>query len=131
MCAMRAGARIVVATLAVVVGLIGPGASPSQSLVGPLKVEVGDSDGDGLVEASALGMTGGPCACRCPVIGGDWEVALLGQTIALGTRSALVVCGTRLAAGVNPGAPDLLAVPRIGGRLRFNPNGLGRGGPAG
>jgi hypothetical protein len=128
---MPAGARIVVATLIVVFGLIGPGASAAQSLVGPLEVELGDTDGDGLAEASALGGAGGPCACRCPIIGGDWEIAALGQKVASGTRSALVVCGTRLAAGVNPGAPDVFAEPDIRSRLRFNPNGLGRGGPAG
>ena len=120
-----------VAALIVVVCLIGPGASASSGLVGPLKIELGDSDGDGLAEVSALGVAGGPCACRCPIMGGDWEFAVLGQTVALGTRSALVVCGTRLAVGVNPGAPDPLGDPQIGGRLRFNPNGLGRGGPAG
>ncbi|MEW6477288.1 MAG: hypothetical protein AB1679_33965 [Actinomycetota bacterium] len=128
---MRARVRIVVATLIAVVGLIGPGASASQGLVGPLKLDVGDSDRDGLAEASVLGAAGGPCACRCPIIGGDWEVAVLGQTLALGIRSALGVCGTRLKAGVDPGPPDPRADPDVGSELEFNPNGLGRGGPAG
>lgn len=128
---MRSGVRIVVATAIVVFGLIGPGASASHSLVGPLDIELGDSDDDGLVEASVAGVAGGPCACRCPILGGDWEVAVLGQRLALGTRSALGVCGTGLAVGVNPGAPDLRRDPHIGSRLNFNPNGLGRGGPAG
>ena len=128
---MRTGGRFVMAILIVVAILIGPATSAAQGLAGPLKFELGDSDGDGLVEASALGGAGGPCACRCPILGGDWELGLLGQSVALGTRTALVVCGTRLSAGVNPGAPDVLGEPRLGGRFRFNPNGLGQGGPAG
>jgi hypothetical protein len=64
-------------------------------------------------------------------MGADSEVGALGQTFTLDTRSALVVCGTRLAAGANPNAPDTLGKPRLSGRLQFNPGGIGRGGPAG
>ena len=35
------------------------------------------------------------------------------------------------AVGVDPADPDVLAAPRADGRLRFNPGGPVRGGPAG
>lgn len=130
---MPCAARLLMATLVGLTGLIGAfsSAASASGFLEPPKVVVGDSDGDGLAEASASGIAGGPCACRCPIMGADSDVAAVGQTISLGTRSALVVCGTRLAAGANPNPPDVLGEPRVGGRLRFNPNGLGRGGPAG
>jgi hypothetical protein len=131
---LRPAARLLMATLVGLIGLIGafsPAASATSGFVEPPKVVVGDSDGDGIAEASASGIAGGPCACRCPVMGADSDVAALGQTFTLGTRSALVVCGTRLAADANPNSPDALGEPRLSGRLRFNPGGIGRGGPAG
>ncbi len=106
-------------------------ASASGGFVEPPKVVVADSDGDGIAEASASGIAGGPCACRCPVLGAASDIAALGQAFSLDSRSALVVCGTRLAVGANPNAPEASGEPRVDGRLRFNPNGLGRGGPAG
>ena len=131
---LRPAARLLMATLVgliVPIGTFSAAASASSGFVEPPKVVVADSDGDGLAEASASGIAGGPCACRCPVMGADSEVVALGQVFMLGTRSALVVCGTRLTAGANPNAPDALDEPRLSGRLRLNPNGLGRGGPAG
>jgi hypothetical protein len=131
---LRPAARLLMATLVGLIGLLGafsPAASATSGFVEPPKVVVADSDGDGLAEASASGIAGGPCACRCPVMGADSEVAALGQAFTVGTRSALVVCGTRLAVDANPNALDILGRPHAGGRLRFNPNGLGRGGPAG
>lgn len=128
---MPAGTRILVATFIAVFALVGPGAPASHSLAGPIDVEFGDTDHDGLVETSVSGVAGGPCACRCPIVGGSWTVAVLGQVVALTTRSALGVCGTRLAAGLDPGAPDPGGSPPLGSRFQFNPNGLGRGGPAG
>jgi hypothetical protein len=95
------------------------------------KVSVGDSDGDGLPEVSTSGVAGGPCACRCPIAGAATGAEAAGISVAGDTRSALVVCGTRLAAAVDPGAPDAGTRPEVGARLQFNPNGLGRGGPAG
>lgn len=130
---LRRAARLLMVTLVGLTGLIGafPSAASASGFVEPPKVVVADSDGDGMAEASASGIAGGPCACRCPIMGADSDVAVLGQTFTLATRSALVVCGTRLAADANPNAPDALGQPRLSGRLHFNPNGLGRGGPAG
>lgn len=124
-------ARLLMASLAGLVGAFSSPASATPGFAEPPKVVVADSDGDGIAEASATGIAGGPCACRCPVMGAESDLAALGQTFALGTRSALVVCGTRLAAGANPNSPDVSGEPRVDGRLRFNPNGIGRGGPAG
>jgi hypothetical protein len=95
------------------------------------KVAAGDSDGDGLPEISSSGVAGGPCACRCPIAGAATGAEAAGIEVAGETRSALVVCGTRLAAGVDPDVPDAGARPEVSARLRLNPNGLGRGGPAG
>ena len=95
------------------------------------KVEVGDSDGDGRAEVTASGVAGGPCACWCPVMGSGADATAAGQALSADTRSALVVCGTRLAVGVDPDAPDASMVPRADGRMHFDPGGLGRGGPAG
>jgi hypothetical protein len=131
---LRCAARLLMATLVGLTGLLGAfsSAASASGFVEPPKVVVADSDGDGLAEASASGVAGGPCACRCPIMGGSSDVAALGQTFTLTTRSALVVCGTRLAAGANPNAPDALGEPlHLSGRLEFNPNGIGRGGPAG
>ena len=127
---LRSAARMLMATL---IGLTAcsSAAFAAGGFVEPPKVVVADSDGDGIVEASATGIAGGPCACRCPTMGAGSDVAVLGQEFTLGTRSALIVCGTRFAAGANPNAPDALGEPRLGGRLEVNPNGLGRGGPAG
>lgn len=131
---LRPATRLLMVTLIGLTGLIGgfsPAVSASGGFVEPPEVVVSDSDGDGMAEASASGIAGGPCACRCPIMGASSEVAALGQTFTLGTRSALVVCGTRLAAGANPNPPDALGEPRLSGRLELNPNGIGRGGPAG
>ena len=106
-------------------------ASARPGFVEPPVVGVGDSDGDGMTEASAAGIAGTPCACRCPVIGGAAGASALGQDATADTRTALVLCGTRLGAGFDPNAPDLLGPPNAGGRLDINPGGLGRGGPAG
>jgi hypothetical protein len=95
------------------------------------RVEVGDSDGDGRPEASASGVAGGPCACRCPVLGSTAGATAAGQALSADARSALVVCGTRLAVGVDPDDPDALRAPRADSRMQFNPGGLGRGAPAG
>jgi hypothetical protein len=119
--------------LAVLAGLIGPAsaASARPGFVEPPRVVVGDSDGDGLSEASATGIAGAPCACRCPVMGGAVDASAAGQDLTADTRTALVVCGTRLGVGLDPNTPDLLGAPHVGGRLSLNPGGLGRGGPAG
>ena len=127
---LRCTVRLLVVTL---IGLtaFSSAAAAAGGLVEPPKVFVGDSDGDGIAEASATGIAGGPCACRCPIMGAGSNLAVLGQEFTLGTRSALIVCGTRLAAGANPNPPDAQGEPRLGGRLEVNPKGLGRGGPAG
>ena len=127
---LRYAARLLMATL---IGLtaFSSAAFAGDGFVEAPRVVIADSDGDGIAEASATGIAGGPCACRCPVMGAASNLAVVGQTLALDTRSALVVCGTRLSAGANPNAPDASGEPRLDGRLRFNPNGLGRGGPAG
>jgi hypothetical protein len=109
----------------------GGGAMAHGRFVEPPSVTVGDSDGDGLPEASVVGTAGGPCACRCPVMGGDVDAGAAGQVATAGTRTALVVCGTRVAAGLTPKAPDPLVTPRVGGRLYVDPGGLGLGGPSG
>ena len=121
-----------VMTLTLLAGLIGlaPAASARPGFVEPPRVVVGDSDGDGLVEASATEIAGAPCACRCPVMGGTAAASAVGQELSADTRTALVVCGTRLGVGFDPNPADL-APPRLDGRFRFNPGGLGRGGPAG
>lgn len=128
--------RLSRAALVVLVGWCGVVGAPrvAGAARGPVevpKVTVGDSDGDGQPEITTTGVAGGPCACRCPVIGGGTGAEAAGIEIAGDTRSALVVCGTRLAASVDPGPPDGSAGPRGGAGLRVNPNGLGRGGPAG
>jgi len=64
-------------------------------------------------------------------MGGAVNASAAGQDLTADTRTALVVCGTRLGVGLDPNPPDLLGVPHAGGRLRLNPGGLGRGGPAG
>jgi hypothetical protein len=124
---------LLVVILTVLSGLMGlaSAASARPGFVEPPRVVVGDSDGDGLSEASATGIAGAPCACRCPVMGGAVDAAAAGQDLTADTRTALVVCGTRLGVGFDPNAPDLLGAPHAGGRLRLNPGGLGRGGPAG
>ena len=94
-------------------------------------VTAGDSDGDGFPEASVSTLAGGPCACRCPVMGGAVGAAAAGETAAADTRTALVVCGTRVSTALDPGPPDLRVPPRLGGTFRFDPGGIGRGGPAG
>jgi hypothetical protein len=116
--------------MSVVLGLPA-GASASTGLLERPEVEVADTDGDGRAEATASGAAGGPCACRCPVMGGGVDTRAAGQTLSADGRSALVVCGTRMAVGVDPADPDVLLAPRAEGRLRFNPGGLGRGGPSG
>jgi hypothetical protein len=127
------GRGLPVATFAVLSVLLGltPAASARPGFVEPPRVVVGDSDGDGLVEASATGIAGAPCACRCPVVGAVTDATAAGQDLSAETRTALVVCGTGVGVGINPNAPDLLGTPHAGARLRVNPNGLGRGGPAG
>ena len=130
---MTWGRGLLVATFAVLSVLLGlsSAASARPGFVEPPRVVVGDSDGDGLTEASATGIAGAPCACRCPVVGGVADASAGGQDLTADTRTALLVCGTRLGVGFNPNAPDLLGTPHAGGRLRVTPNGLGRGGPAG
>jgi hypothetical protein len=127
---LRSAARLLIATL---IGLTAgsSAAFAAGGFVEPPKVVVADSDGDGIAEASATGMAGGPCACRCPIMGAGSDIRAFGQEFTLGTRSALIVCGTRVAAGANPNIPDAGGEPRLGGRFEVNPNGLGRGGPAG
>lgn len=95
------------------------------------KLTVGDADGDGLPEASASGVAGGPCACWCPVMGGDTGAGVAGQVAGVETRTAVILCGTRLAATVDPNAPDGSGAPRAIGHLRFDRGGIGRGGPGG
>jgi len=121
---------VVLVALGALTGLRSP-ALASTSLVGAPQITVGDSDGDGVPEAAASGVAGGPCACRCPLMGGEAGVAAAGQAVTTGSRSALVVCGTRTSLSANPDAPDANRGPQFSGRLRFNPGGLGRGGPAG
>jgi hypothetical protein len=125
---VRQWRRFVVVTLTVASVLLGPSsvASARPGFVEPPKVVVGDSDGDGMTEASVAGIAGAPCACRCPVIGGGADASALGQDATADTRTALVVCGTRLGAGFNPNAPGP-GTPSAGTRLRVNPGGLGRG----
>ena len=106
-------------------------ASARPGFVEPPRIVVGDSDGDGLIEASASEMAGAPCACRCPVMGGAVDASAVGQDLSADPRTALVVCGTRLGVAFNPNPPDIVDAPQAGGRLRFDPGGLGRGGPAG
>jgi hypothetical protein len=121
---------VVLVALGALNGLRSP-ALASTSLVGPPQVTVGDSDGDGMTEASVSGVAGGPCACRCPLMGGEAGVAAAGQAVTTGSRSALVVCGTRTGLSADPDTPDPTGGPRVSSRLRYNPGGLGRGGPAG
>ena len=118
---------------AVLLGVVGlsSAASARPGFVEPPRVVVGDSDGDGLAEASATGIAGAPCACRCPVMGGAVDASALRQDVTADTRTALVVCGTRLGVGFDPNAADLGGAPHAGGRVTFDPGGLGRGGPAG
>lgn len=125
--------RRLVVTLTVLSVLLGlsSAASARPGFVEPPRVVVGDSDGDGLTEASATGIAGAPCACRCPVVGSATDASALGQDTSADTRTALVVCGTRLGVGFNPNAFDPSGALHAGGRLRVNPGGLGRGGPAG
>jgi len=128
--------RVVRAVLVLLAGwsaVVGP-ASAAHAARGPVqvpKVTLGDSDGDGLPEASVSALEGGPCACRCPVMGGDAGVDAAGVVASADTRTALVVCGTRLEAAVDPAPPDPQARPRADGRLHLDPGGLGRGGPGG
>jgi hypothetical protein len=121
---------VILTAVSAVMGLASAAAA-RPGFVEPPGVVVGDSDGDGLTEASATGIAGAPCACRCPVMGGAVDASAVGQDLTADTRTALVVCGTRLGVGFNPNAPHLLGAPDVGVRLRFNPGGLGRGGPAG
>jgi hypothetical protein len=120
-------------TLTVMAGLVGlsSAASARPGFVEAPRVVIGDTDGDGLVEASATAVAGAPCACRCPVMGGAVDGSAVGQDLTADTRTALVVCGTRFGVGFDPGDADLSGTPQAGSRLRFNPGGLGRGGPAG
>ena len=129
---MTWGRGLLVVTFTVLSALLGLSsvASARPGFVEPPRVVVGDSDGDGLVEASATEIAGVPCACRCPVMGGMVDASAVGQDLSADTRSALVMCGTRLGVGLDPNAPDT-GPPHAGGRLNLNPGGLGRGGPAG
>ena len=125
--------RLAVAVLAAGAGFAG-WASAASAARGPVevpRVSAGDSDGDGLPEASASVLAGGPCACRCPVVGGAVGAAAAGETAAADTRTALVVCGTRVSTALDPGPPDLRVPPRLGGTFRFDPGGIDCGGPAG
>ena len=125
--------RLAVAVLAAGAGFAG-WASAASAARGPVevpRVSAGDSDGDGLPEASASLLAGGPCACRCPVMGGALAAGAAGEVASLDTRTALVVCGTRLTASVDPAPADGRVPPRAGGVLRFDPGGIGRGGPGG
>jgi hypothetical protein len=126
----RRALRLVLAAVSAVLSLP-PSVSASAGFVERPVVAIGDSDGDGRAEATASGAIGGPCACRCPVMGGGIDTRAAGQTLAADSRSALVVCGTRMSVGLDPADLDVLVAPRADGRLRFNPGGLGRGGPAG
>lgn len=130
---MTWGRGLLVVTLTVLSALLGLSsvASARPAFVEPPRVVVGDSDGDGLIEASASEIAGVPCACRCPVMGWVVDASAVGQDLSADTRTALVLCGTRLGVGLNPNAPEVAGPPRAGARLEFNPGGLGRGGPAG
>lgn len=86
-------------------------------------VTVGDADGDGFPEASGAGLAGGPCGCRCPVMGADAGATAAGQELTAGTGTALVVCGTRVAAAADPNRPDAGTTPEVGGRVRLDPGG--------
>jgi hypothetical protein len=124
--------RLTVVALVVLGGLLGTSstAAARPGFVERPKIEVGDSDGDGMAEASATGIAGAPCACRCPVMVAAVGGSAAGQDLAADTRNALVVCGTKAAVGLDPNAPELTP-PRAEGRLKLQPGGLGRGGPAG
>ena len=111
------------------VGVTAPAASAARRPVEVPRVTAGDSDGDGLPEASASAEAGGPCACRCPVMGGAVDAGVAGEAAGADTRTALVVCGTRVSTAVNPGPPDRAVPPRGGGTIRLDPGGIGRGGP--
>ena len=115
----------------VVPAAAGATAAPVRRTVEPPRASIGDTDGDGLPEASASVLAGGPCACRCPVMGGAVDGGAVGEVARADTRTALVVCGTRLSASVDPAPPDGQVPPGVGGRLRLDPGGLGRGGPGG
>jgi len=127
------GRRLLVVTSTVLSALAGlsPVASARPGFVEPPRIAVGDSDGDGLIEASATEIAGAPCACRCPVMGGVVDASAVGQDLRADTRTALVLCGTRVGVGLDPNPPEVAGPPRAGARLEFNPGGLGRGGPAG
>jgi hypothetical protein len=127
------GRGLLVVTFTVLAALVGSSsaASARPGFVEPPRVVVGDSDGDGLIEASASEIAGAPCACRCPVVGGMVDATAVGQDLSADTRTAVVLCGTRLGLGLDPNAPEAAAPPRAGARLELNPGGLGRGVPAG
>jgi hypothetical protein len=89
---------------------------PAMAADGPIevpKVSLGDSDGDGLPEVSVSWFAGGPCACRCPILGGATGMQVSGIKVAVEARSALVVCGTRLGVGVDPGPPSSSVLPDL------------------
>jgi len=114
-------------------GIAGP-TSVARAAGGPVqvpRVTVGDSDGDGLPEASVAVVAGGPCACRCPVLGGAVVAGAVGEVARIDTRTALVICGTRVAAVVDPGPPERSRPPGAGAGLGLDPGGVGRGGPGG
>src|SRR5687768_3509789 len=114
----RRSLGLALSAMSVVLGLPA-GALASPGLVEPPVVGLGDPDGDGRAAATVSGAAGGPCACRCPVMGGGVDTRAAGQTLSADSRSALVVCGTRMAIGVDPADPDVLVAPGADGRLRF------------
>jgi hypothetical protein len=110
------------------------GSGPAAAASGPVdvpEVTAEDPDDDGVPEPSVSWVAGGPCACRCPILGGGTGLQVAGIKIAVDARTALVVCGTRLALDLDPGPPSSSVLPTAETRLHVNPNGLGRGGPAG
>lgn len=119
---------LLAALLAVAAGVMAlPGAADARpGFVETPQVAVGDSDGDGLAEASVAGVAGGPCACWCPILRGRSQLATAGQTVGVESRSAAVLCGTRVVTTVDPDAPDPDRAPGIDGGLEFNPGGFGR-----
>jgi hypothetical protein len=126
-------ARLAVVVLAVCSSAVGAAsaASATRRPVEVPRVTAGDTDGDGLPEASVSGVAGGPCACRCPVMGGEAGASAAGQVASAGTGTALIVCGTRVAVATDPSPPDVHGTPRADGRLKLDPGGVGQGGPAG
>jgi hypothetical protein len=92
-------------TLLLLAGLVALAVpATAQKLPTVCPTSVGDSDGDGLPEASSTCSTP-PCGCNCPVVGGGAHLQAAGQEATV--IGATSLCEYLVIVQADPGAPNL------------------------